>query len=98
IGEAQADFARATEVDGVCVEDDRVLAEVLKTLPSGVAVQGNLSPQSLLAGGDVMRAEVASLLRSLPKDRHIFNLGHGIVPQTPIAHVAEVVAMIRAAD
>lgn len=98
IGEAQADFARATEVDGVSVEDDRVLAEVLKTLPSGVAVQGNLSPQSLLAGGDVMRAEVASLLRSLPKDRHIFNLGHGIVPQTPIAHVAEVVAMIRAAD
>ena len=98
IGLRQADFARATGVDAVSVEDDLVLSDVLATLPPAVAVQGNLSPQELLAGGEVLRGSVAALLSSVPKQRHIFNLGHGIVPPTPIAHVAEVVAMIRAAD
>ena len=75
-----------------------VLSEVLATLPEHVAVQGNLSPQSLLAGGEGLRRDVAALLASVPAERHVFNLGHGIVPPTPIDHVAEVVAMIRAAD
>jgi len=61
-------------------------------------VQGNLDPLSLVAGGAAMREEVLRIISSLPLDRHIFNLGHGIRPETPIAHVSEIIDLIREAD
>lgn len=59
-------------------------------------VQGNLDPALLIAGGEAMRAAVRDILGNLGgKGRHIFNLGHGITPETPPDHVAELVAQIR---
>ena len=61
-------------------------------------VQGNLDPAVLIAGGEAMRAAVRDIAMNLGgKGRHIFNLGHGITPETPPDHVAELVALVRGA-
>lgn len=64
-------------------------------LPSGFGVQGNLDPLRLVAGGQQMRDEVEKILVAFKGRPHVFNLGHGIVPQTPIAHVEELVRFIN---
>jgi len=66
-------------------------------VPESVALQGNLDPLALLAGGESMRAETAGLLDAMRGRAFVFNLGHGIVPQTPPEHVAQLVAQVRAA-
>lgn len=58
-------------------------------------VQGNLDPLALLAGGDVLRRAVDDIRAAFADGPHIFNLGHGILPQTPIAHVEELVRQVR---
>jgi uroporphyrinogen decarboxylase len=60
-----------------------------------VAVQGNLDPLVLLAGGDALNRAVDRILDVLCKRPFIFNLGHGILPETPIAHVEQMLARIR---
>ena len=59
------------------------------------ALQGNLDPLALLAGGAALDQEVEAILDALKGHPHIFNLGHGILPQTPIAHVERLVDLIR---
>lgn len=59
-------------------------------------VQGNLDPLLLVAGGAEMRAHAHRILETLGKGPFIFNLGHGIVPQTPPEHVAELVELVKA--
>jgi uroporphyrinogen decarboxylase len=60
-----------------------------------LAVQGNVDPLALLAGGDALDKEVDETLREFSSGPHIFNLGHGIVPETPIAHVERMLKRIR---
>jgi len=57
--------------------------------------QGNLDPLCLLAGGEALDAAVDRIMRTARPGRHIFNLGHGILPQTPIAHVEQVLTRLR---
>ncbi|MCF8469741.1 MAG: uroporphyrinogen decarboxylase [Parvibaculum sp.] len=59
-------------------------------------VQGNLDPLLLVAGGAEMHRHVTHILETLGHGPFIFNLGHGIVPQTPPEHVAELVSLVRA--
>jgi len=62
----------------------------------GHAVQGNLDPITLFAPPDVLEQRVKEILRSANgRPGHIFNLGHGIVPQTPVENVQAVVKMVR---
>jgi uroporphyrinogen decarboxylase len=58
-------------------------------------VQGNLDPLALLAGGAALDREVDAVLRSFAGHPFIFNLGHGILPETPIAHVERMIARVR---
>jgi uroporphyrinogen decarboxylase len=60
------------------------------------AVQGNLDPTVLLAPPDVIRREVARILAQAGgRPGHIFNLGHGVLPQTPVEHVAAVIDAVH---
>ena len=63
-----------------------------------VVVQGNLDPLRLLAGGEQMDSRVGEILAAFADRPHIFNLGHGIVPQTPPEHVAQLVKRVRSRD
>ncbi|HLQ89199.1 MAG TPA: uroporphyrinogen decarboxylase [Xanthobacteraceae bacterium] len=60
-----------------------------------VAVQGNLDPLGLVAGGDTLDRAVDCVLEAFAGRPFIFNLGHGIVPETPIAHVERVLKRVR---
>lgn len=90
-----APYARETGVDAVGLDEtvDPVWADAV--LPKGLPVQGNLDPLLLLAGGDALAASVQAIRRALAGRPHVFNLGHGIDKETPIAHVEAALAAIR---
>jgi uroporphyrinogen decarboxylase len=67
-----------------------------RELQPHLCVQGNLDPMMLVAGGNALRHEARRILGKLGGGgRFIFNLGHGVVPQTPPEHVAELVEIVR---
>jgi uroporphyrinogen decarboxylase len=59
------------------------------------AVQGNLDPLVLLAGGSALDRGIDEILENFSRGPFIFNLGHGILPETPIAHVEQTLRRIR---
>ena len=61
-----------------------------------VAVQGNLDPLVLIAGGTALDRAVDDVLGNYAAGRLIFNLGHGIQPETPIGHVEQMLKRVRA--
>lgn len=89
------DYAAETGVTAVSL-DTTVPASWAKTeLQSKMPVQGNLDPCALLAGGEALEQEVDRLLATLAGGPFVFNLGHGIIKETPPEHVAAMVARIR---
>ena len=67
------------------------LAALGPTRPS----QGNLDPLALIAGGRALEEGVRRIVRESAGRPHVFNLGHGILPQTPIPHVERLVRLVR---
>ena len=88
-------YARETGVHAVGLDEtvDPVWAD--SVLPHGMPVQGNLDPLALMAGGTALDCAVDRVIGAFPERPHIFNLGHGILPQTPIAHVEQVLVKVR---
>ena len=64
-------------------------------LPKEIILQGNLDPLTLVEGGAKLDAAIDEILQDFEGRRFVFNLGHGIVPQTPPEHVAQLVNRIR---
>lgn len=88
-------YVRETKVDAIGVDWTEPLDLVRDQVDDRAAIQGNLDPLVLLAGGAALDHAVDRILDRLSGARHIFNLGHGIVPATPIAHVEQLVARVR---
>jgi uroporphyrinogen decarboxylase len=82
-------------VDGVSCDATVPLDFIWRELSGRVVVQGNLDPQLLLAGGLDMERQAEEILTALSSKPFIFNLGHGVLPQTPPEHVARLVRLIR---
>ncbi len=89
------EYCMATDVQGISLDTSMELALAAKALPLRVAVQGNLDPLALVAGGSALGGAADSILGAMKGRRFIFNLGHGIVPQTPPEHVAALVEQVR---
>ncbi len=66
-----------------------------ENLPKDMPVQGNLDPLALVMGGNALESAVQNIKDAFQTRPHIFNLGHGIVPDTPIAHVEKLITLIR---
>ena len=66
-----------------------------KTLQPILPVQGNLDPLAVVAGGAELDRRTDAIIEAFSKGPHIFNLGHGIVPETPLAHVEQLVKRVR---
>jgi uroporphyrinogen decarboxylase len=64
-------------------------------LPRDLPVQGNLDPLALIAGGEALDKGVRRILSAFEDRPHVFNLGHGILPDTPIAHVEHLLGLVR---
>lgn len=90
-----AAYAREVGADAVGVDETVDPVWAASALPEGLPVQGNLDPLALVAGGEALESAVARILTAFADRPHIFNLGHGIVPHTPIAHVEKLISLVR---
>ena len=88
-------YARETRVTAVGLDETVDPIWAAKTLPARVPVQGNLDPLALIAGGETLRSAVRRILDAFAERPHIFNLGHGILQDTPIAHVEDMLAQVK---
>lgn len=95
VGPLIVDYVRETGIQAVSLDTGLSTSWARDVVQPLTCVQGNLDPLLLVAGGDEMRAGVAHIMETLGNKPFIFNLGHGIVPQTPPEHVAELVEMVR---
>lgn len=88
-------FVERTGVQAISLDTAARLAEARAQLPDSIVTQGNLDPLVLISGGDALDRAVDDILAAAQGRPHIFNLGHGILPQTPIAHVERMLERIR---
>lgn len=93
-GAKLADYARETGVDAVGLDETIDPRWANAHLPAGLPVQGNLDPLALIAGGEALDAAIGSIVAAFPDRPHIFNLGHGILPDTPIGHVEQMLSKL----
>lgn len=94
-GAKLAAYAAETGIDAVGLDETIDPAWADAMLPPGMPVQGNIDPLALIAGGAALRESVARIRAAFESRPHILNLGHGILPDTPIAHVEELLALVR---
>ena len=88
-------YARETGVDAIGLDETVDPSWAHASLPADVPVQGNLDPLALIAGGEALDAAVDRILSAFIERPHVFNLGHGILPDTPIEHVERLIARVR---
>lgn len=88
-------YASDTGVNCVSIDTATSMSWAISTFGTRVAVQGNLDPIALIAGGDALDEAVDEILEAAREHPAIFNLGHGVLPETPLAHVARVVERVR---
>ena len=92
-GSRLADYAAGTNGDGYGIDWSTPLAGARKV--TGKALQGNLDPLRLVAGGQALEEGIEQILMTMRGHPHIFNLGHGILPDTPPGHVEALVRQVR---
>jgi uroporphyrinogen decarboxylase len=88
-------YARETDIDAISC-DTSMAVGWMQRLQVHLPVQGNLDPLLLVAGGPQLDARVEAILEALGQGPFIFNLGHGILPETPIEHVTRLVNLVKA--
>ena len=95
IGEGLIEYCNETDLQAVGIDHGVDMRWAAETLPSHLTLQGNLDPLSLISGGDAMTRAIDEILDAMDGRPHIFNLGHGITPETPIEHVHDLLAQVR---
>ena len=88
-------YARETGVDAVGVDETVDPRWATANLPAAIPVQGNLDPLALIAGGAALDTAIDEILAAFAGRPHIFNLGHGVLPDTPIANVEHLLGRLR---
>jgi len=95
IGDQLGAYARTTGIDAIGLDETTSVHHAHGELPEGMPVQGNLDPMVLLAGGEALERAARTIRAAFPGRPHLFNLGHGIDKETPIAHVERLLAVVR---
>lgn len=95
VGPRLLEVGEATGADALGLDTTVDPHWAARTLPATTVTQGNLDPLALLAGGRALDAAVGRILAAFRHRPHIFNLGHGILPETPIAHVERLLDLVR---
>lgn len=89
------ELAQAPEIDAIGIDYSTDPVWAAKTLQPHVCVQGNFDPILLLAGGPELEKQARHIVEALSGGPHVFNLGHGILPPTPITHVERLLKAVR---
>tara|TARA_B100000963_G_scaffold171392_1_gene149074 strand:+ start:1563 stop:2594 length:1032 start_codon:yes stop_codon:yes gene_type:complete len=95
IGEGLINYANEVETNCIAIDQHTDPLWANRALPSNIAIQGNLDPLCLVTGGQQMKDEISRIIDCFGDRPHIFNLGHGVVPQTPPEHIQDLVDFIR---
>lgn len=93
-GASLGEYVRYTGVDGVSIDTTTSLEKALSEVPQSCVIQGNLDPILLVTDKKEMLVQVEEMLQQMQGRRYIFNLGHGILQHTPIAHVEALVQQL----
>jgi uroporphyrinogen decarboxylase len=88
-------YAEGTGVDALGLDETVDPYWANRELPRDLPVQGNLDPLALIAGGSDLTSAVDNILSAFADRPHVFNLGHGILPDTPIEHVEKLLTLVR---
>jgi uroporphyrinogen decarboxylase len=88
------DYAIGTKADAIGLDETVDPHWANAVLPKGLPVQGNLDPLALIAGGQAVKDSVANIRAAFSDRPHIFNLGHGILQDTPIDHVEALLTLV----
>ncbi len=94
-GHHHMDFAARTGVNALGLDSSVDPRWAAKTLDRGLVLQGNLDPLALAAGGPALETGVRHILSAFRGRPHIFNLGHGVLPHTPIQHIELMLDILR---
>lgn len=94
-GARLGDYAAGTDADCVGVDWSVPPAKARALVDDRIAIQGNMDPMRLIVGGEALEDGVRQVLTGFAGRPHVFNLGHGITPETPIAHVERLVELVR---
>lgn len=95
IGASLIPYVSQTKVSGLSLDMGVSLSWATQNLPSSLVLQGNLDPALLIAGGESLRKSILSIHKDMQGRPYIFNLGHGILPQTPPSHVEECIQIVK---
>jgi uroporphyrinogen decarboxylase len=90
-----AAYAEGTGVDALGLDETVDPHWANRELPKGLPVQGNLDPLALISGGADLESAVDNILSAFAERPHIFNLGHGILQDTPIENVEMLLTLLR---
>ena len=90
-------YVMTSGVDALSFDENISLTFALDELKAEKPLQGNLDPQILVEGGEKMQKAVEKILETFGPN-HLFNLGHGVLPHTPLENVAELVQLVREAE
>jgi uroporphyrinogen decarboxylase len=88
------EYVAKTGVDALGCDTAAPL-KTMAAMQGKLTVQGNLDPLLLLAGGDAMERRVKAILNALSQKPYVFNLGHGILPETPVENVERLIRLVR---
>jgi uroporphyrinogen decarboxylase len=88
-------YLKGTGVDAMSIDTSTSMGWAVPALGSQAALQGNLDPLALVAGGDALKQAVDRILQVTRTAPFIFNLGHGVLPETPLDHVSQLVERVR---
>ena len=90
-------YVAKTNVNAVSIDTATPMRWCVENLGASAVLQGNLDPIALIAGGKALDAAVDRILSDTAGTPFIFNLGHGILPETPLEHVSQLVSRVRSA-
>lgn len=94
-GEKYSYYAQNVDIDGLSFDTSVDLNWIRDAIPANITLQGNLDPLLLVTGGQQLDRRVTQICDVMQGRRFIFNLGHGIIPETPQQHVHQVINNIR---
>ena len=94
-GTKYVDFVKGTDVDGVNLDETVPLEWAAENIQPLATVQGNLDNNLLLAGGGRLIDRVEKILDTFKEKPYIFNLGHGVLPKTPVNNLQTVIDLIK---
>ena len=90
-----SEITKAPEIDAIGIDYAVDPVWAAREIQPHATVQGNFDPILLLAGGDQLERRAVEIVEALAEGAHVFNLGHGILPQTPLEHVERLIKAVR---